>query len=495
MNAVAANLERRALSLGTANAIDYALQFLLPMVLTRTLDPHSFGQYRMLWLAIMTLMAFAPMNMAASLYYFLPRSDRPTQRLFVNQTMLWLAFAGIACAWAVSGWNPVLPSAVKDIEAGHEFVVPAFAMLWVFASMLDILPTAEERVSWQARVIVGLSALRAVGLSAAAILTHDLTAVIWVLAAFTLVKAALLVGYVHRHHGLGAPWFRRETFSQQVRQAAPFAASGALHGFRQQADQWIAAALFSVAQFASFSIAAVLAPLVQICRQSVNNVFLPSMSRMQSAGDMQGVLALNCRANCMVALLVYPMLAFAFVFAEHVITLIYTASYLDAVPVLRLYIVGLVAFVVELVSVLFVMKQGPFAAKVNGIVLVIAVPLSLAGAMRWGLPGAALGSVVAIYAERVLSLRKIAALTQTPVRHLQGWGTLAGILGAAAIAAGCAGLALHWTHWKPLPTLAAGGVVLALTYPLALYATGQWGQLTQFLASFNSAASRPRNAA
>ena len=44
MNAVAASLERRALSLGTANAIDFALQFMLPIVLTRTLDPHAFGE-------------------------------------------------------------------------------------------------------------------------------------------------------------------------------------------------------------------------------------------------------------------------------------------------------------------------------------------------------------------------------------------------------------------------------------------------------------------
>ena len=56
MSAVTATLERRALSLGTANAVDYALQFMLPMVLTRTLDPHSFGEYRLLWLAVSTLM-------------------------------------------------------------------------------------------------------------------------------------------------------------------------------------------------------------------------------------------------------------------------------------------------------------------------------------------------------------------------------------------------------------------------------------------------------
>ena len=491
MNAVAATLERRALSLGTANAIDYALQFLLPMVLTRTLDAHSFGQYRLLWLAVMTIMAFAPMNMAPSLYYFLPRSDRPTQRLFVNQTMLWLLFAGVFGAFAISELDPLVPAALHGIEDGHALLVPIFAFLWIFASMLDVLPTAEERVTWQARVIVSLSAVRAVAMSAAAIVTHSLVAVIVALVCVTLLKAVIMLVYVRGHHGLAAPWIRRDSFTAQVKQAFPFAVSGALHNFRLQADQWIAAALFSVAQFASFSVAAVLAPLVQICRQSVNNVFLPSMSRMQSAGDLEGMLALNCRANCMVGLLVYPMLAFAFVFAEQVVTLIYTATYLDAAPVLRIYVIGLLAFVVELVSILFVMKEGPFAAKVNAVVLAVAVPVSLAGAWRWGLPGAALGSVAAIYLERYLSLRKIAALTQVPVRRLQGWSTLAGILGAAMLAALVSGVALHWVHWHPFATLLAGGAILAVAYPPALFLTGQWDQLTQFLASFRNAASRP----
>ena len=45
------------------------------------------------------------------------------------------------------------------------------------------------------------------------------------------------------------------------------------------------------------SVATVLAPLVQIFRQSVNNVFLPSMSRLQSEGDFKAMLKLNSRAN------------------------------------------------------------------------------------------------------------------------------------------------------------------------------------------------------
>ena len=480
MSAVPASLERRALSLGTANAVDFGLQFLLPIVLTRALDPQAFGEYRLLWLAVATLMLVTPMCMAPALYYFLPRSDRPTQRLYVNQTLLFLVGAGIVSAWALSSMNPWLPGKLDGINEVNGLVVPVFALLWVFASALDVIPTAEERVGWQAKAIMSLAALRAVGLSLVAIWTRELGPVLIALVVFAAIKAGLLLWYVGRHHGFGGPIARRETFTAQVHQAAPFALSGALHGLRMQGDQWIAAAVFTVTQFASFSIAAVLAPIVQIFRQSVNNVFLPSMSRLQSSGDVAGMLAMNSRANCMVALLAYPLLGFAFVFAEDLIALVYTRTYLEAVPVLRVYVVGLLVFVVELVSVLFVLKQGGFAARVNGIVLAIALPLSYLGAVEIGLVGAAAGSVTALYLERAISLRRISRLTHTPVSRLQDWATLAGLAGASALAAAVAGALLHWSEWTSFARLVAGTLIMAAAYPVALKVTGQWSELVEF---------------
>jgi hypothetical protein len=46
------------------------------------------------------------------------------------------------------------------------------------------------------------------------------------------------------------------------------------------------------------------------------------------------------------------------------------------VPVLRLYIIGLVAFVIELNSILLLLKQGGFSAKLNLGTLVGSVALS-----------------------------------------------------------------------------------------------------------------------
>src|SRR4051812_37413118 len=90
-----AALKRRAISLGAANAFDYGVQFLLPIVLARCLDPAAFGQYRLMWLVVMTVMAIAPMSMPQGLYYFLPRSDADDKRLYVHQAMLFLAGAGL----------------------------------------------------------------------------------------------------------------------------------------------------------------------------------------------------------------------------------------------------------------------------------------------------------------------------------------------------------------------------------------------------------------
>jgi len=482
-------LERRALSLGTANAVDYALQFLLPIVLTRALDAESFGRYRLLWLAASTLIAVAPLFMPQSLYYFLPRSDRPTQRLYINQTLAFMGAMGLLAAWAISEWNPWQPGTLTAIATGHVPLVPVFVLVWIMASLLDVLPTVDERVTWQSRAIMALSCTRTIALGGVALLTHDFIAVLWTLLAFAIVKLIVLVFYIGTTHGIGGPWFKPKSLWGQLTHAAPFGIAGTLYGLRGQADQWVAATLFPLTQFASFSIAAVLGPMVNLFRQSVNHVFLPSMSRLHSTGDTRSVLAMNSRANAMVAMLVYPLLGFAFAFAHPLIELVYTPTYLDAVPVLRLYIVGLIAFVIELNSILLLLKEGAFSARLNAATLVSSVLLSYWGAIHFGLAGAAIGSLSMVWIERVVLLRRIARVTGEPLGELQDWPRLGAMLLAAMAGAAIAYLATAGWPLAPLSMLAAGAFVMGLAYPAALFVVGQGSLVSGFFHSL--AASEP----
>jgi len=476
----ALSLKQRALSLGAANAFEYVAQFLLPVVLVRCLDTEAFGHYRLLWLAAGTVLAFAPLAMPVSLYYFMPRSDGATRRLYVNQTLVFLAGAGLVAAWSVSAWNPWLPEKMRGL-AEYGALVPAFVLLWVVASLLDLLPTVDERVMWQAKATVGLATLRTVAVALTAITTRELGQVLLILLAFVVFKVALLLAYVASQHGLRGPLLRWRAFAGQVRYAAPFGVAGLLYGMRVQADQWLAVALFSVSVFASLSIAAVLGPLLNLFRQSVNTAFLPSMSRLQASGDDAGMLELNSRANVLVATLVFPLFGFIFVFAEEIVTIVYTAAYLDAAPLMRLYLVGLAANVVETATLTMLLRQGAFMLRLNLWVLVLSLAIGWYLALHIGIAGVAVGGACAMFFDRIVTLQRIARCAGMPLRRLQDWPALGLLLLLAVLAAALAwGLVgRNFAASGPWVRVILGGALLTAVYGalVASFGSGRiWGK-------------------
>jgi O-antigen/teichoic acid export membrane protein len=458
-------LKRRALSLGMVKAFDQAMQFLLPVVLVRCLDGATFGEYRLLWLAVGTLIGLATLNMAGTLYFFLPRSEPERKRLYVHQTMLYLGVVGALCGLVVSPLNPFLPDAARELTK-YGPLVPVFMAVWFAAYLVEHLPTVDERIGWQAAATMTVSIVRVVLLAVGAWLTGDMRVMLWLLVAAASLKLGLLLFYVHRHHGLGRPWFDRAVFSGQFRHSAPIGLSSALYGLRGQLDQWVAATLFALHSFAAFSLAAILGQVVNLFRTSVLEAFLPSMSRMQAAGEVAGMMDMNARANVLVAGLLYPFLGYVVVYAEDIVTLVYTASYLEAAPVMRLYALGMTLLAIEVGSLLLLLRQGPYAIGVNALALALSAAASLAGALTFGLPGAAAGSMLALFLDRAMTLRRIASKTGVPLSRVQDWKGLARTALIAAFGALLAWGVTHafFAHAAPLARLAAGAVVLAAVY-------------------------------
>jgi len=379
--------------------------------------------------------------------------------------MLFLAVSGLLFSVVLSPWNALLPPAAH-LLAAHGWQVPAFMALWVTTIMLDYLPTIDERIRWQAYVTGSFTVARTALVAVAAWYSGDMGMILWALLAVALFKLALLLYYVRRHHGLGRPWFDRALFVAQVRHTAPIGGSTALYSLRSQADQWVAASVFALSSFAAFSIAAIVGQVVHILRQSVLEAFMPTMSRVHASGDVRGMLAINSHNNVMVGALIYPALGLVFAFAEELVTIVYTSAYVEAAPVMRLYIVALLAMVVEVGSMVLLLKLGSYTLRLAAFTLALSVTVSWIGAHHLGLPGAALGSVIAIYIDRVLLLRRIARVTGIALRELQDWGALAR---SFALAAACSALAWFLVERVlaqagPMTRVAAGATLIALLY-------------------------------
>jgi O-antigen/teichoic acid export membrane protein len=200
----------------------------------------------------------------------------------------------------------------------------------------------------------------------------------------------------------------------------------------------------------------------------VLEAILPSMSRLQAAGDVHGMMEMNSRANIIVGTLLFPLLAFAFVFAGEIVSVIYTAAYVEAVPAMRIYVLGMIAMVVEVGSIVLLLRQGAFALKVSLLMLALSVAVSLAAAQHFGLAGAAAGSVLAIYFDRILMLRRISRLTGIGLRRMQDWRSLVWALVSAALAAALAWLLAEHVLQASSAFVRGllGGSVLLLVYAL-----------------------------
>jgi hypothetical protein len=122
--------------------------------------------------------------------------------------------------------------------------------------------------------------------------------------------------------------------------------------------------------------------------------------------------------------------------------------------------------VIEVGSLVLLLRQGGFAFRVTAVTLLISVAVSWAAAHYVGLAGAAMGSVLGVYLDRVLLLRRVSRLTGIALRDLQDWG---GLIRPLALAAGCAALAWFLVERflpgaGPMTRVAAGATVLALAY-------------------------------
>jgi O-antigen/teichoic acid export membrane protein len=148
------------------------------------------------------------------------------------------------------------------------------------------------------------------------------------------------------------------------------------------------------------------------------------------------------------------------------VTVVYTAAYVDAAPVMRVYTIGFLAGVIELATITLLLRQGGFVMRLNLLVLPLSVALSWWAAHQFGFAGAAAGSVTAIYVDRIVTLRRVALRSGVPFRGLQDWRALGQLMLSAALAAIPAWCicVLYFGSSAPLVRLALGGAVLAAGY-------------------------------
>ena len=455
-----------AIVLTVATGVKSLVQLLTPIVLVRFLDQTAFGEFRLFWLVANTATALLSLGMARSLLYFLPRTTPEERGRFVSQTAFYfLGVALLASLMLVFGERWISEDIIGLTEP--RWVLAAFVLLWVASVPVRYLPNADQNIVWQAGAIISIALLRAAVVLGAAIASKDIQVVFIALLIWSGLQFLILGYYVLSRYGRQLRMPTAGGIASHFSFAAPFGFSQTLAGARRTVAQWIVVFIFSPASLAVFTIGISFNAVLRLLRNSLGNVLLPKISQSQASGDIQRAVTLNNRGNVAIFVLICPVLCWLWLYATPIITLMYTADYVDAVPVLRVYLGVLLIMSIELGSVLMVLQQGKFVLLVSTGVLALASAASFVGGSALGLYGVALGGLVGELVGRALNFMRVSKQLGIPIRDLQDWSTLARALAAGVFASAIAAAATEWLGLgNNLLVVSAGGAILGVSYAL-----------------------------
>jgi O-antigen/teichoic acid export membrane protein len=454
---------KEAAALGVARYFEQALMLLTPMLLVRVIDPAAFGEYRLFWLIGTTMALVSPLGIPSSLLYFFPRLDDAGRARFLGQGIIFIGATTLIWAAIFLALAKVLPAGVVQLLRTHSATVAIFVICWTVGSLLDVLPTAMRQVFWQAKMTIAISALRAILFLGVAFTTRNIDDILLVVAGFAVFKLVTLLWFIRQRCPLPLFAIERRDFVQQIAYSATFGLAALLATIRRQAEQWIAASVFSVSRFGAFSLALSLLIPFDVLRGVLATLILPKISQVQFVSSDMAALELNRRANVIAAFVILPGVAYLFAFSTDVVRLLFTEKYLIAVPVLQIYLVQ-AAILLEYTSLLNVYKLGAFQRTYTIVLLPLSVVASYLGAIWLGMPGAALGSLLTQVIATGIVFRKMSVLLSQPISRLQDWPAL---LEIAALSAGSSGLAYFVVSQTTAPAgmrCALGALLCSATY-------------------------------
>jgi O-antigen/teichoic acid export membrane protein len=305
---------------------NFAVQAFSPVLLVRILDVNSYGQYQefMIYAALLTVVAEFAVD--SSLTYFLPRYPG-REKAFITQTTLVTFALAILCVIGVIAFGPMIRAATS-----YDFIAPLAAYIVFFVSMnwIEYYWIANgNAIAVMAYSFVRL-VLRISVLVAAAYVTGDVVSILWSLVAFEALKTLVTMAYFSKL-GVFTTDLRRSELFDQLKFALPVGSSA----LTQQAGRnigkiFIASSLGPIA-LAYYAVGSYLLPIVRALRSGITDAIYPELVR--SHGNQEAAVKLWQRVNVLNCVIFFPSFAIILLFASDIIAILFTRTYLPAVPV------------------------------------------------------------------------------------------------------------------------------------------------------------------
>jgi O-antigen/teichoic acid export membrane protein len=462
---------RPALLLMAGRTVASVFTFMIPVILTRYLDPVLFGAYKQIFLLYGTLYAIGQLGMSESLYYFIPHHPDRGGSLAVNSSLV-LSLCGAACVLVLTAGRRPLAALVGNVEvAPYLPLLGVFLALMLVTTVLEIAMVSRRRYTLASATYVTSDVLRTLCLCGPVLLGGGVRELLLGGVAAGVLRLVALAAYLrHDFRGEMAPDAR--LLRVQLAYALPFALAVVVEIAQSTLHQYVVSYRFDAATFALYSIGCLQIPLIDFMAGPACNVMMVRMAEARRSGDRAAVLASFEDTTRKLALCFFPLLGVLLVAGHDVIVFLFTTRYEASVPIFRLWCLVVLLAVFQTDGLMRVLAETRFLFWVNvvrlGLIVLFMGPLL----NLFGLLGPVVVTLLGMVVAKTMMLARWKRAMSVPARELLPWAGLARIGLAAAGGAAAALVVGTALTAPPFARLAAYGVSYGLAYVALLFLTG-----------------------
>lgn len=455
-------LLRRTLVLAAGQSAMTLVEFLAVILLVRFLAPEIWTVVALTLTVYLTAVGIGGLNIQEGIYFFYGKVDGPRRRGVVLQTAAMLATSGLIVGGLVLAARPWL-GGVTDQAAP---LLP-----WIALTVLLELPStctpqalvAAERPGWASVYGTAMSGLKVVCLSTPLLLGHGLMEAAQGLAAYAALRLCVSVYLLAKTMPPGPLRIDLRLAWEQLVYTAPLALSIGSTVLNRHVDKWIVAALIPSA-FGAYVFAGQELPLVPVLGNAMGTILATRITHAFLSGDLARARAYWLAATSRGALLVGPVTVGIILCAPEAIRLFLDPVYVIAILPFQIYSAILLHRIMAYGMILRAAGKPRTLWFASVFLLVMNVVFSIPLTYLLGLPGTALGTLLAYIINVVFFLYCVAQVMQSRLADVYPWRRYGLILCAATASAGTA-----WFVASLAPDLAS-----QLGVKLIVYAVGYW---------------------
>ena len=369
------------------------------ILLARSMGPEIYGSFQRVWL-FSGIFLFFLFGIPESMYYLLPRIPKENTRALIAGSAFAAFLLSFLLLIVLGVAAPFLGQHFGDpLLVGNLRIFGTYGALLVLTGFIDpvYITFKRARYHFYINVFHGFFLLALAGFQ---YLWHAPLSVIFVqlviFGILRLITCILYLGMVPLPRGR---WFsiKPVLLKRQLLYALPIGITAGMEVLSRWLDKMVVSVIFDRATLAVYAVGALEIPAVGVFLSSVTTVILPVLNRLDHEGDIRGFTELWRNVIRRTASVIWPIFLWLILFANPLITLVFTDEYARAVPPFRAYLLMLPLRVAIFSAVVYSLGRPTMVLLAAALTLAVNFVLSIILAYSVGYVGPAVATTVSTY--------------------------------------------------------------------------------------------------